>query len=211
MGRIFWNAISSTGRALTQKRGIQNANYHRITTVKHAKFRQKPGTEHIGVPLPERLGTWKRIRGSTAFMLAESLVAAAVLGLIIVVTTHALLTANRWAAASRVLTGARAIVQRNIDTALTTTFTQASEPAILMTTPIAGQVWDDDGGADNTVQIAVQDNGGIILATGVLTRTVLSIANPDNAVVRQVTFSLNYTYLGRNTSIGMTTIRSRDD
>jgi hypothetical protein len=143
-------------------------------------------------------------------MLAEFLIAAAVLGLIVVASTQALLISNRLAASSRVLTGARAVLQRNIDTALTTTFTQSSEPAILAVT--AGpQVWDDDGGADNSVQIAVQDNNGIILAKGVLTRNVVKLANSDNADIRQVTFSLNYTYLGRNLTMAMSTIRSRDD
>ena len=144
-------------------------------------------------------------------MLAESMVAIAILALLTVTTSQALLTANRMGAASRVLTAARAVVQRNIDTALTTTFTQASTPSILATTPTTGQVWDDDGGADNTVQIAVQDNNTSIVATGVLTRTVLQIANSDNAVVFQVTFSLTYTYLGRQSTIAMTTIRARDD
>ncbi len=144
-------------------------------------------------------------------MLAESMVAAAVLALVIVGTSQALLIANRNAAASRVLTGARAVVQRNIDKALTTTFTQASTPAILAITPANGQVYDDDGGADNTIQIAVQDNGTAVVASGVLTRTVVAIANSDNADVRQVTFGLTYTYRGRTHTASMTTIRSRDD
>jgi len=143
-------------------------------------------------------------------MLAEFMIAAAVIGLIVIASTQALLISNRLAAASRVLTGARAVLQRNIDTALTTTFTQASEPAILAVTT-GPQVWDDDGGADNTVQIAVQDNNGIILAKGALTRNVVKLANSDNADIRQITFSLNYTYLGRNVTMAMSTIRSRDD
>ena len=139
------------------------------------------------------------------------MIAAGVLALVVVVATQALLTANRLAAASRVLTAARSVVQRNIDTALTTTFTQATTPTILATTASTGQVWDDDGGADNVVQIAVQDNNTAIVASGVLTRTVLAIANTDNAVVLKVTFSLTYTYRGRTATIAMTTIRARDD
>jgi hypothetical protein len=72
-------------------------------------------------------------------------------------------------------------------------------------------VWDDDGGGDNTVQIALQENGNFIMATGVLTRVVTAVANGYGADIRQVTFRLNYTYGGRNHSVAMTTMRSLDD
>lgn len=144
-------------------------------------------------------------------MLVEAIVAVGALALVIVGASQALLVANRIAATSRVLTAARSVVQRNIDTALTTTFTQATTPAILATTPATGSVWDDDGGGDNTVQISVQDNNSVVVASGVLTRTVTQLANADNAVVLQVTFSLTYTYRGRTDTVSMTTIRARDD
>lgn len=157
------------------------------------------------------LGTFKRLRKCKAIMLAETMVAAAVLAMVIVGTSHALLIANRLAAASRVLTGARAVLQRNIDTALASTFTQSTVPAILAITPASGQSYDDDGGFDNTIQIAVQDNGTAVVASGTLTRTVVAIANADNADVRKVTFRLQYTYRGRSQLLSMSTIRSRDD
>ena len=141
----------------------------------------------------------------------EALVAAGVLTMVVVGASHALLTANRMAAASRVLTGARAVVQRNIDNALTVTFSQASQPAILAITPSAGTVWDDDGGFDNAIQIAVQDNGTAVVAAGVLTRTVTAVANSDSADIRQITFRLNYIYRGRAQTIALTTMRSIDD
>jgi hypothetical protein len=146
-------------------------------------------------------------------MLAEAMVAAGVLALVIVGGTHALLTANRIAAASRVWTGARAVVQRNIDTALTVTFSKSTSPppAILAITPSPPEVWDDDGGFDSTVQISVQDNGTLIVAAGTLWRTVTAVPNADNADIRQVTFKLDYTYLGRTNSLSMSTIRSIDD
>ena len=115
------------------------------------------------------------------------------------------------AAASRVLTGARAVIQRNIDNALTVTFSQASQPAILAITPSSGTVWDDDGGFDKIIQIAVQDNGTAVVAAGVLTRTVTAVANSDSADIRQTTFRLDYTYRGRAQTISMTTMRSIDD
>ena len=141
----------------------------------------------------------------------EALVAAAVLVITTVGATHALLTANRIAASSRVLTGARAVVQRNIDTALTVTFSQASQPAILGITTATGSTYDDDGGFDNTIQIATQDNGGMVVATGTLTRIVTAVANADGADIRQVTFRLDYGYGGRSQSVSMTTMRSIDD
>lgn len=153
----------------------------------------------------------RRLRSCAGILLIEAVVAAAALALVIVGASQALLIANRMAATSRILTAARSVVQRNIDAALTTTFTQASTPAILATTGANGSVWDDDGGADNIVQISVQDNNTAVVASGVLTRTVVALANADNAVVLQVTFSLTYTYRGRTDTVSMTTIRARDD
>ena len=174
-------------------------------------FILKPGANAVeAVPSPT-LGKWKRFRACAGVLLAEALVAVGVLVLVVVAGSHALLTANRMAAASRVRTGARAVVQRNIDNALTVTFSQASQPAILAITPSAGTVWDDDGGFDNTIQIAVQDNGTAVVAAGVLTRTVTAVANSDSADIRQIIFRLNYTYMGRPQAVTMTTMRSIDD
>lgn len=144
-------------------------------------------------------------------MLMEAMIAAAVLVMTTVAATQALLTANRLAASSRVLTGARAVVQRNIDTALTVTFSQSSQPAILAITSTTGSIYDDSGGFSTTVQIAVQDNGGIVLASGTLWRIVTAVANADGADIRQVTFRLDYSYGGRSQSVSMSTMRSIDD
>ncbi len=51
----------------------------------------------------------------------------------------------------------------------------------------------------------------MVVATGVMTRTVTAVANPDNADIRQVTFRLDYTYQKRPQTISMTTMRSIDD
>ena len=164
---------------------------------------------------PEQIaGTKQRLarhRSCAGVLLMEVMIASAVLVMTIVGATQALLTANRLSASSRVLTGARAVVQRNIDTALTVTYTKASEPTILAITPAGGSTYDDDGGFDNTIQIAAQDNGGIVLATGTLTRIVTAVTNADGAIIRQVTFKLDYTYGGRAQSVSMTTMRSIDD
>ena len=81
-------------------------------------------------------------------------------------------------------------------------FPQSSPPTILSYTP--GQVWDDDGGFDNTIQIAAQDNGTLIVATGTLTRIVTAVLNADGADIRQITFRLDYSYGGRSQSISCT-------
>ncbi len=166
---------------------------------------------HREIPVTGKLGALRCLRKCAGVLLVEVLVAAGVLALVIVGGGQALLTANRMAAASRVWTGARAVVQRNIDTALTATFTQATVPSILAITGANGSVWDDDGGFDNTVQIAVQDNNSLIVATGTLMRTVVAVSNSDNADIRRITFTLTYTYRGRANTVSMTTMRSIDD
>lgn len=171
-------------------------------------IRRDPSQE---APPAAPLGNFRRFRRCAGVLLAEAMVAAGILTMVIVGATHAMLTANRIAAASRVRTGARAVIQRNIDTALTVTFSQNSLPTILAITPSSGQVYDDDGGFDNTIQIAVQDNGTMVVATGVLTRTVTAVPNSDSADIRQITFRLDYTYKGRAQSISMSTMRSIDD
>ena len=190
--------------------GTRNAFSHNYKTVTHTpSIQPESGAASNPVPL-RRLGILRRLKTSAGILLIEAIIAAGALALVIVGASQALLIANRMAATSRVLTAARSVVQRNIDTALTTTFTQASTPAILAY-PANAVVWDDDGGADNIVQIQLQDNNTAVVASGVLTRTVTALANADNAVVLQVTFSLTYTYRGRTDTVSMTTIRARDD
>ncbi len=191
--------------------GTRNANFHNPFTVIHPILNAKPSGETRATRTPSQFKKLSRLRKCKGVMLAESMVAAAVLAMVIVGTSHALLIANRLAAASRVLTGARAVLQRNIDTALASTFTQSTVPAILAITAANGAAYDDDGGFDNTVQISVQDNGTAVVASGTLNRTVEAVANADNADIRKVTFTVQYTYRGRPQSLSMSTIRSRDD
>ena len=182
-----------------------------ISTVNTSTFTiQTPATAAASQVPPPR-AKLKRLGTCAGLLLAESMIAAAILAILIVGTSQALLTANRLASASRILTGARAVLQRNIDTALASTFTQTSTPAILQITPAGGSLYDDDGGFDNAIQIAVQDNGTAVVASGTLTRTVLAITNADNAEIRNITFRLQYTYRGRPQDLSMSTIRSRDD
>lgn len=145
------------------------------------------------------------------FALAEVVVGLTVLVLTIVTTTHAMIINHRWAALARLRTAARAVVQRNIDTALSVNFTTTTTPGILATTVPAGVVWDDDGGGDNLVTLTTAENGETSTAHGTLTRIVTAVSNPEDATVRRITFRLSYTLASRTYTTEMSTIRSLDD
>lgn len=167
-------------------------------------------------PQPADTGAAVRLlricRDEAGSTLIELLVASALIVLSIITSTSGLLSANRHASATRVFTAARAIVQRNIDTALSLTFDAAITPAILATTPTSGQVYDDDGGGDNKVQIVVQQDGGAVtMVTGTLTRTVTAQANPQGADIRRINFRIAYAFRGKNYSYEMSTVRAIDD
>jgi hypothetical protein len=151
-----------------------------------------------------------RLHGSTAGLsLVEALVALTLLVTTAVTATHSFLVTNRIAGANRVLTSARAILQRNIDNALTQRWDSTTTPSILATTSAAGSLYDDDGGADNQVALLVQVDGAntTTLLKGSLNRIVTAV-NPQ---IRRVTFRLTYTYQRRNYSVEMTTMRAIDD
>lgn len=147
--------------------------------------------------------------------LLEVIVALALLTLVLVSSTQALITANRQSAAMRVMTAARGIVQRNIDTALTVGWNSSIEPTILAVTPPAGSRYDDDeppaSRTDNIVQIAVMEDGITATVPGTLWRIVTAVANPEGAQIRQVIFRLDYNYLSRPYSVQMATQRAIDD
>ena len=122
----------------------------------------------------------------------------------------ALVQLNNKAAAMRTLNNARAIVQRNIDTALSVSFSASLQPAILATTSASGVVFDDDGGGDNLVTIVNPKTSAGTTVKGTLTRIVTAQANSDGADIRRITFRINYTIRGRAYSYSMTTLRGSD-
>ncbi len=138
------------------------------------------------------------------------------MGLIMLIalsTTQTFLVSNRLAATNRVLTAARTIIQRNLDTALSLRFDSSTVPAVLAITPASGTVYDDDGGGDNQVNILIQKTGSTqtTLLKGTLTRIVLAESNPQGADIRRITFRLAYTFQRRNFSVDMTAMRAIDD
>jgi len=138
------------------------------------------------------------------------MIATAIIVIVGLASVQALVLMNRKAATMRTLNNARAVVQRNIDTAMGVPFTSALPPPILAITPATGAVYDDDGGGDNLVNVALLRDGATAFIKGTLTRFVIAESNADGADIRRVTFSLSYTYRGRPYSYAMTTLRTLD-
>lgn len=113
------------------------------------------------------------------------------------------------------MTAARAIVRRNVDTALAVAWNFSVEPPILSLTPVNGSPYDDDAApasnTDGVVQIAVMEDGLTTTVPGTLWRIVSAVAYPEGAQIRRVTFRLDYKYLSRPYSVEMATIRAIDD
>lgn len=149
-------------------------------------------------------------RRAAGFTLVETLIAASILCVVAVASTQAMLISNRWAAANRIRTNARTVVQRNIDEALAVPFAVSQVPSILGITSTTGQVYDDDGNGDNLVEVVVQSTGGAVIVPGTLTRISTAVTNAQNADIRRITFRLAYTYRSRPYTYQMETIRTRD-
>jgi len=122
---------------------------------------------------------------------------------------QALAMMNAKASAMRILNNARAVVQRNIDTAMGAPYSTTAVPAILATTPATGTVYVDDG-SGNLENVVYLSNGTSTLVTGTLTRTVVAAANSESQALLSITFSLTYTYRKHNYTYSMTTLRAPD-
>lgn len=148
-----------------------------------------------------------RLRG---FTFVELMVATGVIVIAGIVGVQSLAALDNKAAAMRILNNARAVVQRNIDTAMGVPYTSASVPAILATTPATGTVYDDDGSGNNLVNVVFMRNGTSTLVTGTLLRTVVAEPNSQSQALLRVTFKLTYTYRKHTYSYSMTTLRAPD-
>lgn len=124
---------------------------------------------------------------------------------------NALLNVNRKAAEMRLLSSARAVVQRNIDTVLGVPFSATIVPSVLALTSSNGSVYNDPvGGSGGSVAVSMLRSGSNALVSGTLTRIVVTEANSESADIRRVTFRLDYAYRSRPYSFAMTTIRAQD-
>src|SRR5262245_24086645 len=99
------------------------------------------------------LRTLRQGRRAAGMAIVEMLIAMGIMAFVLLSSITGLLNSNRQAAAYRAMTAARVIVERNIETALATTWNATTTPAILATTSTSGLVYDDDGGNDNQVNI----------------------------------------------------------
>ena len=161
---------------------------------------------------------WKRFSSIRGLSLLEIVFAMAFSIFLAIAITTSLLTSQRIAARVRLLTNARAIVQRNIDAAAGIAFTSGSIPDILAITSSSGVVCDDDGGSGSPVEnIQVLRTGTTALVTGTLTRIVSAepvivsgTAADASVLVRRVTFKIDYDYLSLHYTHSETTLRSAD-
>lgn len=160
-------------------------------------------------PAPLRGSPISRCRRA-AFTLVQVMIATGIIALAGLAGVQALFLVNRKAAAMRMTTNARAVVQRNIDTALGVPFSAAQQPAILAITPSGGTVYDDDGNGDNLVNVVLMRDGTDVLVYGTLTRIVTAEPNGQNVDLRRITFQLDYSYRGQPYTYSMTTMRSPD-
>lgn len=139
--------------------------------------------------------------------LVEIAIGVALLGLVAAGALVTLTVLNKNAAATRVMTSAKEIVQRNIEAAVGAPFTASSIPPILELA--TSSVWDDDGGGDNLATIYTSRDATSKIK-GTLLRTVQLEPNAADADIRRVTFRLDYSLFGRPQTYEMTTIRALD-
>ena len=140
--------------------------------------------------------------------LVEVSIAVALLGLVAAAALATLIALNKNAVSTRVMTGAREVVQRNMEAAVGAPFNSTTQPTILAVTGASGVNWDDSGGT-NAVPIYTSRDGSTNI-TGTLKRIVVAEANPLNADLRRVTFHLDYSMFGKNLNYEMSTIRAMD-
>ncbi len=147
---------------------------------------------------------------TAGFTIVQTVIAMGVIAISGAAAMMALVQLNNKAAAMRTLNNARAVVQRNIDTALAVSFSASQQPTILAVTSAAGVVHDDDAGGDNLVTLFTPKTGTGGTLKGTLTRIVTAQANSDSADIRRITFRIDYTVRGRPYSYAMTTLRGSD-
>ncbi len=171
--------------------------------------------------------------------IVEAVTAMAITAIISAAAIGSLLTAQALAARARLMTNARVVVQRNIDTALSIPFSGINPPEILQVTNGAWEIYeetfDSDASASPTptpsptpspgpspaptpapnTTVALNSEGDPIVL-GTLTRLVTDLPSgqlPNDVpgvIIRKVTFRIQYTYLNRSYQYEMTTLRAQD-
>jgi hypothetical protein len=153
----------------------------------------------------------RRNNATSGIAIVQALTAMALVVIAGMASVQALVLTNQKAATMRTVNNARAIVQRNIDTALGVPFSaSATVPPILATTVSTGVLHDEDGDGNTNVNVVVGRNGTDKVVEGTLTRIVTAEPNSAGADIRRITFRVNYTYRSRPYSFSMTTLRTTD-
>jgi hypothetical protein len=150
------------------------------------------------------------------FVLADVIVAGALIMLFAVATTIAMVRINRTAAVNRNYVAAQAIVRSQIDQAMCAVFTPDTAAAVLAPT-VAGADRDGDGEGDgelfqsNVPLLVSRDtligNDQISVVAGTLYRHVSVIDATLN--LRRISMLLTYPYRGKTYAYRMTTLRAQ--
>ena len=154
----------------------------------------------------------------TGFTLIEVCVATSFAILMGAVLIETLLQSERFAASTRLMTNARAIVQRNLNAAAGVVFNDPTSPPPLLatTTGSTGVVCDDDGSSNAGTpieNIQLLRSGTNIAVTGTLRRIVSAEPVPEasTATVRRITFQIDYDFRSRHYTYSETTLRASDN
>jgi prepilin-type N-terminal cleavage/methylation domain-containing protein len=146
-----------------------------------------------------------------AFTLVEVMVAISLAGIGVATTIAALTRINAFASVARNLTGATTVAQNQID-------------LLLSDSPFNPQKTNPDGTAQippeltvgthvtNNIAIYKEPNTGVIV-NGTITTTVTDISpvvNGFKVPIYQLTVTVSYTYLSRNYSVTMNSLRTSD-
>jgi prepilin-type N-terminal cleavage/methylation domain-containing protein len=153
-----------------------------------------------------------KTRYRDAFTYTEMMMALAILALVAASTFAAMTQANRFAVTTRVYTCAQTLVQTQIDTFLSVgPFYPQLSPPLVPAELAAGTT------TTNNVPIYADTASGSTLVSGTMTRTVVDLgltqttnSVTDNLNTRRLTVTLAYTFLGKNYSIVMNTLRASD-
>lgn len=208
---------AASNRLLKKSYSGDNYNYHKMVRVLLISIRPKMTmcsvnqiTSAPAAGLIARGMAPRRARSQAGIALIQVIMAMGIIALCGAAGLRALIEINRKAASMRTINQARAIVQRNIDSALGVPFNKSLTPPILAITTASGAVYDDEGNGDNLQNITVGRSGSGAVVQGTLTRIVVAESNPDNVDIRRITFRLSYTYRLKPYTYEMTTLRSMD-
>ena len=147
-------------------------------------------------------------RSQGGFTLIDVMFATMVIGFVAVASLESLVILNRNAAVNRMYSNARAVAQKDADTALSEVWASSASP-----TPSSM------AGGTSTVAIDSRDDpnnswAAVTVVSGTLTRTVTPVfyqTGSSGVVTYQITSAVNYTYRGKPFTYQVTTMRSTDD